>query len=304
MKRKCILFFVFLSFSNLSYGQSFLDMLTAHSWKGSGTLMNAPASFEMHWQWTLDSHFLKLEFQNKRSSKNGDEIIFKAHAYYKLENDSLLTGTWFDSRGINFPLSAKMTDTNLTVEWGAEAIEQGKTVYALKLPGELKVTDFILQDGEYVKFGEASYRKAKQKNAKTMKRVTGVGGIFFKSDNPQNLKEWYNKYLGLKTDQWGTNFEWRQADDNTKKGFTQWSPFIESTTYFEPSEKDFMLNYRVENLAWLVDQLKKEGVTVLDEIETFEYGKFVHIMDPEGNKIELWEPDDVEYDKIVEGRTK
>ncbi len=137
-----------------------------------------------------------------------------------------------------------------------------------------------------------------------MKRVTGVGGIFFKSEDPEKIKQWYEKHLGLQTDQWGTNFEWRQAEDSTKKGFTQWSPFSASTSYFEPSQKDYMINYRVQDLEWLVDQLEKEGVKVLDEIETHDYGKFVHILDPEGNKIELWEPNDEEYDKIVEGRTK
>lgn len=135
-------------------------------------------------------------------------------------------------------------------------------------------------------------------------RVTGLGGIFFKSENPQKLKEWYNKHLGLKTDQWGTNFEWRQADAGTQKGFTQWSPFSETTTYFEPSAKDFMINYRVKNLEALIEELKSEEVTVLDEIEEYEYGKFIHILDLEGNKVELWEPNDEEYDKLVEGRTK
>jgi len=137
-----------------------------------------------------------------------------------------------------------------------------------------------------------------------MKRVTGIGGIFFKSKDPQQLKEWYKTHLGFDTDQWGTNFEWRQGADPSQKGFTQWSPFTETTEYFAPSQKEFMINYRVENLEALVAVLKQEGVTVLDEIEAFEYGKFVHILDGEGNKIELWEPNDVEYDKIVEGRTK
>ncbi len=137
-----------------------------------------------------------------------------------------------------------------------------------------------------------------------MKRVTGIGGIFFKTKDPQKLREWYNKHLGLDTGQWGTTFEWRQADEGTKKGFTQWSPFSDSSTYFEPSEKDFMINYRVQNIEALLEELIKEGVTVLDEIETYDYGKFVHILDAEGNKVELWEPNDVEYDKIVEGRTK
>lgn len=136
------------------------------------------------------------------------------------------------------------------------------------------------------------------------KKVTGVGGIFFKCSDPDKLKEWYKMHLGLDTDQYGTNFEWRQGADSTRKGFTQWSPFSATTKYFEPSTKDFMINYRVEDMDSLVAQLKSAGVVFTDTIETVEYGKFVHIMDLEGNKIELWEPNDVEYDKIVGGRTK
>lgn len=136
-----------------------------------------------------------------------------------------------------------------------------------------------------------------------MKRVTGVGGIFFKCQDPDQIKSWYARHLGFQTDQYGTNFEWRQAEDPSQKGFTQWSPFTADTKYFEPSNKEFMINFRVQNLEALVPLLKEEGVTVLDEIETFEYGKFVHILDPEGNKIELWEPMDEDYDKIVDGRT-
>jgi predicted enzyme related to lactoylglutathione lyase len=137
-----------------------------------------------------------------------------------------------------------------------------------------------------------------------MKKVTGIGGVFFKCRDPQKIKDWYKTHLGLDTDQYGTNFEWRQGTDSSKKGFTQWSPFSETSKYFEPSKKEFMINYRVENIEALVEELRKEGVTITDNIEVFEYGKFVHILDPEGNKIELWEPNDIEYDKIVEGRTK
>ena len=118
------------------------------------------------------------------------------------------------------------------------------------------------------------------------------------------MKDWYNKHLGLQTDAYGTNFEWAKSDATDKKAFTQWSPFSEDSNYFEPSEKEFMINYRVENLELLLDELKKEGVKILDNIQSFDYGKFVHILDLEGNKIELWEPNDIEYDKLVEGRTK
>jgi predicted enzyme related to lactoylglutathione lyase len=136
-----------------------------------------------------------------------------------------------------------------------------------------------------------------------MKKVTGIGGIFFKCKDPNAMKEWYKNHLGLNTDEYGTTFEWRKSDNDQLKGFTQWSPFNETTKYFEPPPKEFMINYRVENLEALVAELKKEGVVICDEIESFEYGKFVHILDAEGNKIELWEPVDEEYDKIVGGRT-
>jgi predicted enzyme related to lactoylglutathione lyase len=136
------------------------------------------------------------------------------------------------------------------------------------------------------------------------KRVTSIGGIFFKCQNPDLIKEWYNKHLGINTDQYGSTFEWRKSDNKEEKGYTQWSPFKSDTKYFDPSPKEFMINYRVENLAELVAVLKSEGVNVVDEIETFEYGSFVHIMDPEGNKIELWEAKDVEYEKILNAVTK
>jgi len=128
-----------------------------------------------------------------------------------------------------------------------------------------------------------------QKNTK-MKKVTGIGGIFFKSKDPKAINEWYKTHLGLNTTPYGASFEWRELDDSSKKALTQWNPFAENTKYFEPSTKDFMINYRVENLEALVEELKKENVTILDKIESYDYGKFVHILDIEGNKIELWEP--------------
>jgi predicted enzyme related to lactoylglutathione lyase len=138
----------------------------------------------------------------------------------------------------------------------------------------------------------------------TIRKVTGIGGIFFKCKDPKKIKAWYAKNLGLHTDAYGTVFEWRQATDSTRRGYTVWGPFNEKTKYFEPSVKDFMINYRVENLQALVDQLRADSVEILDTIEKYDYGKFVHILDIEGNKIELWEPDDVEYAKISGGITK
>ena len=103
------------------------------------------------------------------------------------------------------------------------------------------------------------------------------------------MKEWYKTHLGFNMDPYGAKFEWQQAD-SSKSGYTLWSPFPDKTKYFEPSSRDFMINYRVDDLQALVEELKKEGVTVLDDIAVYEYGKFVHILDIEDNKIELWEP--------------
>ena len=127
-------------------------------------------------------------------------------------------------------------------------------------------------------------------NKEPMTRVTGIGGIFFKCKNPEKIKQWYATHLGLDTNQYGAIFTWREENDSARKGITIWSPFSENTKYFEPSSKDFMVDYRVKNLDTLVTELKKEGVMVLDKVETYDYGKFVHILDIEGNKVELWEP--------------
>lgn len=124
-----------------------------------------------------------------------------------------------------------------------------------------------------------------------MKRVIGIGGIFFKAHDPKSLKEWYNTHLGITpAGDWGSVFEWRSAEDPAEKGQTVWSVFSDDTEYFEPSKSSFMLNYRVENLHRLLEQLRNEGVQVADKIEESEFGKFGWVVDPEGNKIELWEP--------------
>jgi len=136
-----------------------------------------------------------------------------------------------------------------------------------------------------------------------MAKVTGIGGIFFKTKDVQKTKNWYKKNLGLETDQWGTNFEWRTARNPNQKGFTQWSPSPPTSNFFGEGDQQFMINYRVDNLEELLAELRQSGVTILDEIESVEYGKFVHILDPDGHKVQLWEPNDEEYDKIVEGRT-
>ncbi len=121
-----------------------------------------------------------------------------------------------------------------------------------------------------------------------MKRVTGLGGIFFKARDPAALNAWYREHLGLDVSEWGgTVFKW--ADDSPT-GTTLWTPFKADTGYFAPSEAPFMVNFRVADLHGLLAALRAEGCEVLEKVDESEYGKFGWVMDPEGNKVELWEP--------------
>lgn len=124
-----------------------------------------------------------------------------------------------------------------------------------------------------------------------MERVTGIGGIFFKAHAPKELQSWYERHLGLVADADGyISFRWREEKEPGRPGVTVWSTFAETTTYFDPSTRPFMINYRVENLDRMLAQLEAAGVTVDPHREDSVYGRFGWVMDPEGNRIELWEP--------------
>ena len=124
-----------------------------------------------------------------------------------------------------------------------------------------------------------------------MKRVTGIGGIFFKARDPKTLGEWYRDHLGLNVEDWGgCAFRWVTAENPGGTGTTIWNPFKSDTTYFSPSTSSFMINFRVDDLAALVSALRTEGCEVDSKVEESEYGKFGWVMDPEGNRIELWQP--------------
>ncbi len=138
----------------------------------------------------------------------------------------------------------------------------------------------------------------------TTPKVTGIGGILFFSDNPEKINEWYSQNLGLEVNQWGSSFEFRNANRPDEINYLQWSPFKQGSEYFAPSKKEFMINYRVQNIEGLVKKLKDNGATIIDSIETFDYGKLVHIMDEEGNKIELWEPIDSVFTEMGGKTTK
>jgi predicted enzyme related to lactoylglutathione lyase len=124
-----------------------------------------------------------------------------------------------------------------------------------------------------------------------MRRVTGIGGIFFMARDPIALRAWYKKHLGIDVQEWGgAAFTWTDSTGNPTKGTTIWSIGGSDGEHFAPSKAPFMINYRVADLAGLLAELRKEGCDVLDKTDDSEYGKFGWVMDPEGNKVELWQP--------------
>lgn len=135
-------------------------------------------------------------------------------------------------------------------------------------------------------------------------KITGLGGVFIKSENPDDLKKWYEEQLGLPCDQYGHLFSWRKNENPDEVGYTQFSVFEKNTSYLDPSMKEFMINFRVDDLEAMIDRLKKEGMKVVGEIERYDYGKFGWVMDPDGNKIELWEPVDEVFTKMNEEAAK
>ena len=146
-------------------------------------------------------------------------------------------------------------------------------------------------------------KKIKTKSGGEKTGVSGIGGIFFKCKDPEQMKAWYAEHLGFVTDEYGGLFEWRESKNPNHLAFTSWSPFSEDSDYFNPSEKEYMINYRVRNLEKLLEQLRKKKIQIVGEMEVYEYGKFAWILDPEGNKIELWEPVDKVFEELSRRKT-
>lgn len=261
------------------------------SWEGKGSLMGSEADFKMNWDRILDDQFIQLTFTSKRIIDEA-EVFFHATATYRLD-DNKWEGTWFDSRGVSFCVVGTAEDSTLTVEWGSPDIEQGRTVYTITGENEMAVTDYVNQNGTYSKFGEALYQKVGMKNSTP--GVTGIGGIFFKTNDASKTRAWYEEHLGVRSTEQGGSFVWRQFDSADDYGFTVWHAFQQDDDYFNLSNKDFMINYRVNNLDALIKKLEDDGVEFIGEVEEYPFGKFAWILDPEGQKVELWEPYDAGF---------
>jgi catechol 2,3-dioxygenase-like lactoylglutathione lyase family enzyme len=139
---------------------------------------------------------------------------------------------------------------------------------------------------------------------RTPPRVRAIGGVFFRSPAPETTRSWYARHLGLRVDVHGTTFAWRQEESPGERGFTQWTPFQADASYLGAPDQQYMINYRVDDLDAMLEKLRSEGVRIDGEVQVEPYGRFAHIMDGDGRRVELWEPVDAEYEKILDGVTK
>ncbi|MDR1055214.1 MAG: VOC family protein [Prevotellaceae bacterium] len=245
-----------------------------------------------HWDILSQKHMKGISY----TTKNGNIVFIEYLNIAVIDKEVVYTATvpgHNQGQAIDF---MQITDNSLWIFENLRHDFPQRIVYEKLSNTEISVQ---LSGGDKNMYYKMIKHSSEQKDTiQKTKKVTSIGGIFFKCKDPQKMKEWYRTYLGINTNEYGAVFEWHQGSDVSKKGFTQWTPFTEKTKYFEPSIKDFMINYRVENIETLVEELRKNGVSILDSIEAYEYGKFIHIVDIEGNKLELWEPDDIEYEKL------
>jgi len=246
------------------------------------------------WSLSADSSY----FATSYSLKNDEKIILESIRLVREKDNIFYEATVLDQNE-GKPVRFKLVSltANKMVFFNPEHDFPKKIEYEILGDHHMMAT---VSDG---KGGKGKSFNIKFERVMKQKKVTGIGGIFFKCDDPAKMRDWYRDNLGLVTNEYGSLFEFRLSDNPQQKGYLQWSPFSANTRYFEPSKKEFMINYRVENMELLVEELRKNGVMILDTIEEYEYGKFIHILDPENNKIELWEPVDNEFTKSYEGET-
>ncbi len=154
MKKPTLILLLLVCFAQSSSKAQTLTSFLG-SWEGKGTLMNSEANFEMKWEQVLNDQFFRLTFRNGIPAAS---FSMDAQAYYKEIEDGTISGYWFDSRGISFPLEGNLSDSTLIIYWGTEEIEQGRTEYTLHDSKTIKVSDFVLRNGKFVLFGTAIYQ--------------------------------------------------------------------------------------------------------------------------------------------------
>ncbi|MGW8315979.1 MAG: VOC family protein [Bacteroidales bacterium] len=281
-----------------------LSPLTGN-WQGHGSgFGNDQSEITSSFTWVMDGQYMEIRnesfFEPTLSNPVGEHHTDHGFISFDASREKLIYRQFNNEGYVNrYILQDSLSDDSLLI-FETEAIENfapgGKARFTIHLISNTTmetIFDVSLPGSEYACFGKNVLTKNHIVAMNEQEpRVTGVGGIFFRTSDPEKTKQWYSENLGLATNEYGSVFEFRNAHRPEEVNYLSWSPFEQGTDYFQPSEKEFMINYRVNDLVGLEKKLRENGVTIVDEIEEYSYGKFLHIMDGDGNKIELWEPID------------
>lgn len=279
---------------NLSENLKLFENFIGKTFKGefSNSTPENPIFDVQSWNKILNGNGIKVTHSVNNGVYGGESIIIWDS---KSKN---LVSWYFTTAGFYTRSTVSIKNDKITfhekVTGNKEGITETKGIIQLLSNGDLKKETQYFQKGKWVKGHEIYYKETFDSKSiiENYPKVIGIGGIFFKTKNIEETKKWYEVNLGIvPTDTWGTIFQSRNIDNPNEMNSLVWSPFDQKTDYFDPSKKEFMINYRVNNIEKFVKILKKKEVTILNEITEYDgLGKFVHILDPEGNKIELWEP--------------
>ena len=307
MKKLTSLILPMLLISGFSFGQSnLLDKMhfIIGEWEGAGTGFGYEKS-RIHSAFRVDMNGMYIEvnnvseFEPTEKNSDGEHHIDKGFLSYDNFRRTIIYRQFNNEGFVNQYVLVDSLSTDSLLVFETESCENftpgGKARWKIQIISDSQIrTDFdvSLPGKDFICYGTNYLIKNINLLDVTTPKVTGIGGIFFFSDQPLQTKEWYGKNLGLVINRYGSTFEFRNANRPDEINYLQWGPFPAGSAYFAPSKKDFMINYRVQNLEGLLEKLKANGVTIVDEVKNYDYGKFVHIMGPEETKIELWEPVD------------
>ena len=286
------------------------------SWTGTGSgFGNAKSAVESSFKPALNGSFIEVTnesyFEPTQRNPKGEHHIDKGFISYDKARKTIVFRQFHVEGFINQYILVDSLSNDSTLVFESETIENfvegGKARWTIKKTAHESIEttfDLAMPNKPFACYGTNNLTKTSYSVSAGEPKATGIGGIFFFSNNPAQTKEWYAKNLGLEVNEWGSSFEFRNANRPQEINYLQWSPFKTGSKYFAPSKKEFMINYRVQNIEALITKLKQNGVTIVDSLEVYDYGKFIHIMDAEGNKIELWEPIDSVFTNMGGKTTK
>lgn len=265
-----------------------LDQLQGQ-WASTSPAFGKPATASMHWEAALGGAFHRLEYRIFHTEGGQSVPVFEGSALYRATAPGAYEATWADSNGDLLPVRGEAEPSALVAHWGDEpAGRQGRTRYELMDDGHLVVTDWILQHDDWQQFNQMEFVKMPGKEQTTTDQerfVTGIGGVFFRGNDPAALYTWYEKHFAINPPP--TSYDqqpWKQD-----AGYTVFGAFPQDTEYFGHPGQQWMINFRVRDLDGLIAHLREQGIEV-SEPETHPQGRFARLTDPEGNPIELWEP--------------